>query len=94
MHVEAVAKSVAGSVFQSCTSDPSKVNCASRVMELLISNFGVTNMFGAHNVQYFANSTQTGICTRETFKYEYSYPPSDIVPRKYETKDMFVSVIC
>ncbi|XP_064629831.1 uncharacterized protein LOC135488843 isoform X2 [Lineus longissimus] len=80
MHVEAVAKSVAGSVFQSCTSDPTKVNCASQVVELLISNFGVTNMFGARNVQFFANSTQTGICTRETFKYEYSYPPSDIVP--------------
>ncbi|XP_074660594.1 uncharacterized protein LOC141913052 [Tubulanus polymorphus] len=80
MRVEAVAKSVAGSIFHSCTEDPSKVNRAAKLMEIMIENFGVTNMFGPKNVQYFATSTNTAIRSLEKFCYEYTYPPSDVVP--------------
>ncbi|XP_052823671.1 uncharacterized protein LOC106870372 isoform X1 [Octopus bimaculoides] len=81
MTVETLARSVAGSMFLTCADDPDKVELAIRIMQLLIDNFGVANMFGHENITYFTQTTLTGINVREKFRYEYNYPPEEILPR-------------
>ncbi|XP_060558916.1 T-cell activation Rho GTPase-activating protein-like isoform X2 [Ruditapes philippinarum] len=80
MSTEALSRSVAGSMFHTCAMDPAKVEKASRIMQLLIDNFGVARVFGQHNIEYFAEVTHIEIHVRETFKYQYSYPAEDILP--------------
>lgn len=51
---ESVAKSIAGSLFHTCSDDPGKVDSAVRILEILINNFGGTDdMFGRENVEFF-----------------------------------------
>ncbi|PAA90492.1 hypothetical protein BOX15_Mlig013560g1 [Macrostomum lignano] len=76
MSVEAVAKSVAGSMFHSCTDDPRKVERASKVMELLISGFASEDLFGSELIEYFTSTTGTSINRSQLYAYEVSYPPS------------------
>ncbi|GAB1598251.1 uncharacterized protein LOC115216434 isoform X2 [Argonauta hians] len=80
MTVETLARSVAGSMFLTCADDPDKVELAIRIMQLLIDNFGVANMFGHETITYFTQTTYTGINVREKFRYEYNYPPEEILP--------------
>ncbi|KAK3593827.1 hypothetical protein CHS0354_011428 [Potamilus streckersoni] len=80
MSTEALSRSVAGSMFHTCAMDPAKVEKASRIMQLLIDNFGVARMFGQTNIEYFAKTTHTEIHVRETFRYQYQYPPEDVLP--------------
>ncbi|XP_069125768.1 rho GTPase-activating protein gacQ-like isoform X2 [Argopecten irradians] len=80
MTTEALSRSVAGSVFHSCAADPGKVEKASRIMQLLIENFGVASMFGQENIEYFADTTRTGIHIREKFRYEFQYLSEEILP--------------
>lgn len=80
MSTEALSRSVAGSMFHTCATDPAKVEKASRIMQLLIDNFGVARVFGQHNIEYFAEATHIEIHVRETFKYQYSYPGEEILP--------------
>ncbi|PAA80726.1 hypothetical protein BOX15_Mlig013813g2 [Macrostomum lignano] len=63
--VEAVAKSVAGSMFHSCTDDPKKVEHAAKVMEALISGFTNPELFGEDLIRYFAVATATAVCDHE-----------------------------
>lgn len=51
---------------------------------ILIDDFGVANMFGRKNLQYFADVTRTGIRVKEKFRYEYQYPTEGSVPCEYE----------
>ena len=83
MSTEALSRSIAGSMFHTCAMDPAKVEKASRIMQLLIDNFGVARVFGQHNIEYFAEATRIEIHVRETFKYQYSYPAEEILPSKY-----------
>ena len=62
-------------------------------MQLLIDNFGVARVFGQHNIEYFAEVTHIEIHVRETFKYQYSYPPEDILPRKYSLWAVFILLV-
>lgn len=50
---ESVAKSIAGSLFHTCSDDPEKVASAVGVLEILINNFGMDDMFGRENIKYF-----------------------------------------
>ena len=88
MSTEALSRSVAGSMFHTCAMDPAKVEKASRIMQLLIDNFGVARVFGQHNIEYFAEVTHIEIHVRETFKYQYSYPGEEILPRKYNIEKL------
>ncbi len=83
MSSEAVAKSVAGSLFHTCSDDPKKVEKAVEVLQILIDDFGVSNMFGRRNIQYFAEMTRTGIRVKEKYKFEYKYPTEGSVPCEY-----------
>ncbi|XP_046374336.1 uncharacterized protein LOC124147669 isoform X2 [Haliotis rufescens] len=80
MTVEALARSCAGSMFHTCAEDPGKVEQASRIMQLLIDNFGCPAMFGRENIDYFTEITSTGILVREKFRYQYQYPSDEILP--------------
>lgn len=77
MSSESVAKSVAGSLFHTCADDPQKVETAVHVLQILIDDFGVANMFGRRNIQYFADTTRTGINVKEKYKYELSFAAAD-----------------
>ncbi|XP_013385134.1 rho GTPase-activating protein 20 isoform X2 [Lingula anatina] len=80
MSGEALARSVTGSMFHTCSDDPTKVAKASKVMQFLIENFAVSNMFGVENIQYFVERTNSGIHVTHKFKYEYKYPSEELVP--------------
>ncbi|VDK22895.1 unnamed protein product, partial [Taenia asiatica] len=81
MSVEAVAKSVAGSIFPSCTYSPEKVEKASKVMEVLIVGFASTELFGRELIEYFTRETNTSISRVEKFKYEFRFPKNVPKPR-------------
>ncbi|KAH9280798.1 Rho GTPase-activating protein 20 [Echinococcus granulosus] len=81
MSVEAVAKSVAGSIFPSCTYSPEKVEKASKVMEVLIVGFASTELFGRELIEYFTRETNTSISRVEKFKYEFRFPKNIPKPR-------------
>ncbi|VDM16338.1 unnamed protein product [Hydatigera taeniaeformis] len=84
MSVEAVAKSVAGSIFPSCTYSPEKVEKASKVMEVLIVGFASTELFGRELIEYFTRETNTSISRIEKFKYEFRFPKN--VPKLRSTQ--------
>ncbi|XP_013385135.1 uncharacterized protein LOC106155059 isoform X3 [Lingula anatina] len=86
MSGEALARSVTGSMFHTCSDDPTKVAKASKVMQFLIENFAVSNMFGVENIQYFVERTNSGIHVTHKFKYEYKYPSEELVPREKSLK--------
>ncbi|GFR59839.1 rho GTPase-activating protein 20 [Elysia marginata] len=75
MSVEALSRSVAGSMFHTCAEDPAKVEKASRIMQFLIDNFGVERMFGQENIRFFAETAHTGIHIRELYRYSYCQEP-------------------
>ncbi|VDL19843.1 unnamed protein product [Hymenolepis diminuta] len=81
MSVEAVAKSVAGSIFPNMTISAESVEKASKVMEILIVGFASTEVFGQDLIDYFTQETGTSISRIEKFKYEFRYPKN--VPRQY-----------
>ncbi|KAF7260980.1 hypothetical protein EG68_01741 [Paragonimus skrjabini miyazakii] len=80
MSVEAVAKSVAGSVFPSCTTTIQNVERASKVMEYLITGFASADLFSRELIEYFTTETKTSISRVEKFKYEFRFPKD--VPRE------------
>lgn len=92
MSAEALSRSVAGSMFHTCAEDPEKVTKASQIMQILIDNFGVASMFGEQNINYFAETTRTGLHVRERFRYQYNYPPEEILPRKYTL--LYIFTLC
>ncbi|VDO77209.1 unnamed protein product [Schistosoma mattheei] len=90
MSVEAVAKSVAGSVFPSCTTTPIKVERASKVMEYLITGFASADLFSRELIEYFTLETKTSISRVEKFKYEFRFPKD--VPREKSVR-LFVRML-
>ncbi|KAF5394609.1 hypothetical protein PHET_10953 [Paragonimus heterotremus] len=84
MSVEAVAKSVAGSVFPSCTTSIQNVERASKVMEYLITGFASADLFSRELIEYFTTETKTSISRVEKFKYEFRFPKD--VPRELERR--------
>ena len=74
MSSEAVAKSVAGSLFHTCSDDPNKIEKAVRILQILIDDYGTANMFGRANLKYFAEVTRTGISVKEKYRYDFRYP--------------------
>ncbi|XP_061176258.1 uncharacterized protein LOC133185185 isoform X1 [Saccostrea echinata] len=93
MTTEALSRSVAGSMFHSCATDPAMVEQASQVMQILIENFGVASMFGQENIEFFAETTRTSIHIKEKFRYHFQYPPEDILPGR-EALKWFCLYLC
>jgi len=72
MTSEALAKSVAGSIFHTCAAEPAMVSNAVQLMRLIIDNFGQPAMLGHANIQYFTERTSTAIKVCEKYKYRLS----------------------
>lgn len=87
MTSEALGVSVAPSFFQSCVSDGKtakmedvmRFKVATRIMKFLIDNFGVSNLFGRENYEFYARITGRILKVEEDWIFSFRYPPDSLV---------------
>ncbi|XP_014229523.1 uncharacterized protein LOC106654251 isoform X2 [Trichogramma pretiosum] len=87
MTSEALGVSVAPSFFQSCVSDGKtakmedvlRFKVATRVMKFMIDNFGVSNLFGRENYEFYARITGRILKVEEDWIFSFRYPPDTLV---------------
>ncbi|XP_076329189.1 uncharacterized protein LOC143235176 isoform X6 [Tachypleus tridentatus] len=87
MSSEALGVSVAPSFFQSCVSngkmakmeDVIRFKVATRIMKFLIDNFGVSNLFGRENYEYYARITGHVLKVEEDWVFAFRYPPDTLL---------------
>ncbi|XP_058789264.1 uncharacterized protein LOC131663139 isoform X2 [Phymastichus coffea] len=90
MTSEALGVSVAPSFFQSCVSDGKtakmedvlRFKVATRVMKFMIDNFGVSNLFGRENYEFYARITGRILKVEEDWIFSFRYPPDTLVSRQ------------
>ncbi|XP_015124597.1 uncharacterized protein LOC107046490 [Diachasma alloeum] len=90
MSSEALGVSVAPSFFQSCVSDGKtakmedvlRFKVATRVMKFMIDNFGVSNLFGRENYEFYARITGRILKVDEDWIFSFRYPPDSLVSRQ------------
>lgn len=90
MTSEALGVSVAPSFFHSCVSsgkvarmeDVVRFKSATHITKFLIDNFGVSNLFGRDNYEYYARLTGRVLKVEEDWIFAFRYPPDSLVPRK------------
>lgn len=87
MTSEALGVSVAPSFFQSCVSDGKtakmedvlRFKVATRIMKFLIDNFGVSNLFGRENYEFYARITGRILKVEDDWIFSFRYPPDALV---------------
>ncbi|KAE8753208.1 hypothetical protein FOCC_FOCC000131 [Frankliniella occidentalis] len=87
MTSEALGVSVAPSFFQSCVSDGKtakmedvlRYKVATRIMKFLIDNFGVSNLFGRENYEFYARITGRILKVEDDWIFSFRYPPDSFV---------------
>ncbi|XP_076052993.1 uncharacterized protein LOC143032326 isoform X7 [Oratosquilla oratoria] len=87
MTSEALGVSVAPSFFQSCVADGKtarmedvmRFKVATQIMKFLIDNFGVSNLFGRANYEYYARITGRILKVEEDWIFAFRYPPDSLV---------------
>ncbi|GAB1868551.1 Rho GTPase-activating protein 20 [Camponotus japonicus] len=90
MTSEALGVSVAPSFFQSCVSDGKtakmedvlRFKIATRVTKFMIDNFGVSNLFGRDNYEFYARITGRILKVEEDWIFSFRYPPDTLVSRQ------------
>ncbi|KAK4305768.1 hypothetical protein Pmani_022356 [Petrolisthes manimaculis] len=90
MTSEALGVSVAPSFFQSCVADGKtarmedvvRFKVATQIMQFLIDNFGVSNLFGRPNYEYYARITGRILKVEEDWIFAFRYPPDSLVARQ------------
>ncbi|XP_039312657.1 uncharacterized protein LOC105194155 isoform X4 [Solenopsis invicta] len=90
MTSEALGVSVAPSFFHSCVSDGKtakmedvfKFKIATRITKFMIDNFGVSNLFGRDNYEYYARITGRILKVEEDWIFSFRYPPDTLVSRQ------------
>ncbi|XP_014471661.1 PREDICTED: uncharacterized protein LOC106742857 isoform X2 [Dinoponera quadriceps] len=90
MSSEALGVSVAPSFFQSCVSDGKtakmedvlRFKVATRVTKFMIDNFGVSNLFGRDNYEFYARITGRILKVEEDWVFSFRYPPDNLVSRQ------------
>ncbi|XP_075679308.1 uncharacterized protein LOC113798308 isoform X3 [Dermatophagoides pteronyssinus] len=89
MTSESISISVAPSFFHSCISDGNKFakiedvqrfKIASSIMKFLIDNFGINNLFGKDNYDYYCRMTGKIVNVEENWTFTYHYPSKNLVP--------------
>lgn len=55
---------------------------ATKIMKFLIDNFGVSNLFGRENYEYYARITGRILKVEEDWIFSFRYPPDGLVSRK------------
>ncbi|XP_050721717.1 unconventional myosin-IXAb-like isoform X2 [Eriocheir sinensis] len=91
MTSEALGVSVAPSFFQSCVADGKtarmedviRFKVATQIMQFLIDNFGVSNLFGRANYEYYARITGRILKVEEDWIFAFRYPPESLVARQH-----------
>ncbi|XP_049958948.1 uncharacterized protein LOC126475270 isoform X3 [Schistocerca serialis cubense] len=86
MTSEALGVSVAPSFFQSCVSDGKtakmedvmRFKVATRIMKFLIDNFGVSNLFGRENYEFYARITGRILKVEDDWIFSFRYPPDTL----------------
>ncbi|XP_071526639.1 rho GTPase-activating protein 20-like [Panulirus ornatus] len=93
MTSEALGVSVAPSFFQSCVADGKtarmedviRYKVATLIMQFLIDNFDVSNLFGRANYEYYARITGRILKVEEDWIFAFRYPPDSLVaPMAYQ----------
>ncbi|KAJ4444753.1 hypothetical protein ANN_06550 [Periplaneta americana] len=56
---------------------------ATRIMKFLIDNFGVSNLFGRENYEFYARITGRILKVEEDWIFSFRYPPDTLVSREY-----------
>ena len=56
---------------------------ATRVMKFMIDNFGVSNLFGRENYEFYARITGRILKVEEDWIFSFRYPPGSLVSRKF-----------
>lgn len=79
--------------YRNSTGDPSLVNRAVKVMEILIENYAVSSLFGADNLQFFADVTSSGIVVTERFTFQYKCLSQQNMDRE-STNTVSINLIC
>lgn len=64
-------------------TDFSLSQTASAIMKFMIDNFGVFNLFGRDNYEYYARITGRVLKVEENWIFAFKYPPENIVPSKH-----------
>ncbi|KAG5325352.1 RHG20 protein, partial [Pseudoatta argentina] len=90
MTSEALGVSVAPSFFHSCVSDGKtakmedvlRFKIATRITKFMIDNFGVSNLFGRDNYEYYARITGRILKVEEDWIFSFRYPPETLVSRQ------------
>uniref|UniRef100_A0A6A7FXG9 Rho GTPase-activating protein 20 n=2 Tax=Hirondellea gigas TaxID=1518452 RepID=A0A6A7FXG9_9CRUS len=87
MTSEALGVSVAPSFFRSCVAhgktasmdDVLRFKVATQIMRFMIDNFGVSNLFGRENYEYYARITGRILKVEEDWIFAFRYPPDSLV---------------
>ena len=53
-----------------------------RIMKFLIDNFGVSNLFGRDNYEYYARITGRILKVEEDWIFSFRYPPDNVISRE------------
>jgi hypothetical protein len=61
----------------------STLQVATRIMKFLIENFGVSNLFGRDNYEFYARITGRILKVEEDWIFSFRYPPENLVSRKH-----------
>lgn len=61
---------------------------ATKIMKFMIDNFGVSNLFGRENYEYYARITGRILKVEEDWIFSFRYPPECLVSRKLTIKLM------
>ena len=61
-------------------------------MQFLIDNFGVSNLFGRANYEYYARITGRILRVEEDWIFAFRYPPESLVARKYNYYGWLIDV--
>ncbi|XP_014280835.1 uncharacterized protein RhoGAP71E isoform X2 [Halyomorpha halys] len=92
MTSEALGVSVAPSFFQSCVSDGKtakmedvlRFKVATRIMKLMIDNFGACNLFGRDNYEFYARITGRILKVEDDWIFSFRYPPDLSSPMSHQ----------
>ncbi|KAI7697523.1 Rho GTPase-activating protein 20 [Sarcoptes scabiei] len=95
MSSESLSISVAPSFFHTCIPDGNKFakiedvqrfKIASSIIKFMIDNFGVCNLFGKENYEYYARITRRVLNVEESWTFAFKYPSEELVPEWVKTE--------
>ena len=52
-------------------------------MKFMIDNFGIYNLFGRENYEYYARISGRVLKVEENWIFAFKYPPENVVPSEY-----------